>query len=107
MSLSDRLAAAARARGEVVAVRRVDTDTMAPPAPEPEPVLDRRRLLAGPSKTVTAVAANPLAPPDGVCPTCGRTGEIGLVDLPGRTADWTCVACGTLWQVALPPAPES
>ena len=101
MTLSDRLAAAAKARGEVVAVRRQPVE----PAIEPEPVVaepvERRRIVVAATKPATAVEPELGAAPDSVCPTCGRTGELGVIDLPGRTADWTCTACGTLWQVTL------
>lgn len=51
---------------------------------------------------VVAVEPDPSADPDAVCPTCGRTGEVGLVDLGRQTTDWSCDACGTLWRVASP-----
>ena len=100
-TLSDRLAAAARARGEVVAVRKPAVDEVElEPVREPEPV-DPRRIVVAATKPATAVTPDRRAAPDSVCPTCGRTGDHGVVDLPGRTADWTCDACGTMWQVGL------
>ena len=101
MTLSDRLAAAAKARGEVVAVRRPPVEPERAPAPVDEPPVDRRRIVVAATKPATAVAPELGAAPDSICPTCGRTGELGVIDLPGRTADWTCTACGTLWQVGL------
>jgi hypothetical protein len=99
VTLSDRLAAAARARGEIIVVRRpVVEDVPAPAAEEP---VDRRRIIAAATHPATAIDPDLGAAPDSICPTCGRTGELGLVDLPGRTADWTCGACGTMWQVGL------
>ena len=101
MTLSDRLAAAAKARGEVVAVRRRPAEPERPPIPVDEPPVDRRRIVVAATKPATAVDPELGAAPDSICPTCGRTGELGVIDLPGRTADWTCTACGTLWQVGL------
>ena len=101
MTLSDRLAAAAKARGEVVAVRTkpVEAEAVAPPVEEE--VVERRRVVVAATHPATAVEPELGAAPDSICPTCGRTGELGVIDLPGRTADWTCTACGTLWQVGL------
>jgi hypothetical protein len=100
-TLSDRLAAAARARGEVVAVRRAPVEEVAlEPVPEPEPA-DPRRIVVAATTPATAVTPDRRAAPDAICPTCGRTGDLGVIDLPGRTADWTCNACGTMWQVGL------
>ena len=101
MTLSDRLAAAAKARGEVVAVRKKPVEPpVAAPAAE-EVAADRRRIVAAATQPAAAVEPELGAAPDSICPTCGRTGELGVIDLPGRTADWTCTACGTLWQVGL------
>lgn len=111
MSLSDRLARAAaeRARAQeagttVEQIRRqqpIETSLL-PPAPVPAPTI----IIAG-STTLVAVDPDPHADPRSVCPTCGRTGELGLVDLPGRTSDWSCMACGTMWRLKLPPQPDS
>ena len=101
MTLSDRLAAAAKARGEVVAVRRRPAEPEAAPAPVEEAPIERRRIVVAATKPATTVDPELGAAPDSICPTCGRTGELGVIDLPGRTADWTCTACGTLWQVGL------
>ena len=70
------------------------------PVREPEPA-DPRRIVVAATKPTTAVTPDRRATPESICPTCGRTGELGVVDLPGRTADWTCRACGTMWQVGL------
>ena len=100
-ALSDRLAAAARARGEVVAVRKpVVDEAELQPVREPEPV-DPRRIVVAATKPAIAVTPEPGAATESICPTCGRTGDLSVVDLPGRTADWTCTACATMWQVGL------
>jgi hypothetical protein len=95
MSLSERLAAAARARGEHVEIpaRR--------PEPEPEPV-ERRLLIMGATQPVTAVDPDPAADPDSVCPVCGRTGDLAVVDLARRTTDYCCGTCNAMWRVAMP-----
>jgi hypothetical protein len=109
MSLSERLAMAAAERAKAReagtsvealrqsgGLRREEAATALPLAP----VI----IIAG-STTVAAVEPDPAADPRSVCPTCGRTGEIGIVDLPGRTADWACDACGTMWRLPLPDPP--
>ena len=105
MSLSDRLDAAARARDG-----RPDVLAPAPPArPAPfatdhaPPII---RIVGGATRTVDVIHPDPDAPVGSVCPTCGRGGELGVIDLPYRTADWSCTACGTLWQVKLPPSAD-
>lgn len=55
---------------------------------------------------VAAVEPDPEAEPASVCPTCGRVGELGVLDVHRRHADWTCIACGTMWRVSLPAAPR-
>jgi hypothetical protein len=104
MSLSDRLHAAARAReGRPEPAPRIQQATTVTIVEEPV----RVKIIATASRTVQVTDPDPSAAPDAVCPTCGRTGELGVVDLPYRTADWSCVSCGTLWQVTLPqPAEE-
>ena len=120
MSLSERLAAAAKARdaGTGLAMPPVATDSA--PAPGSTVVAQARPARPGPSASSVATVARPgpriIAPastpvdvvtpdpdasPTSICPTCGRTGELGMVDLPGQTADWSCLSCGTLWQVSL------
>jgi hypothetical protein len=100
MSLTERLAAAARERGEAAPLPP-------PPPPEPEPPepVDVRSVIVGPSQPVTAVEPGPDADPEAVCPTCGRTGTIAIVDLARRATDWACDGCATMWRVAM-PVPE-
>lgn len=104
MNLTDRLAAAARARGETARARPVTTE--ADTAADPDvaaPVDDTRvQIVMGASTPVAAVPPDPAAAPDAVCPTCGRTGEIGIVDMARRTADWSCAGCGTMWRIRMP-----
>lgn len=116
MSLSDRLAAAARQRADGPAAATTSgtatsgtTLVDAPPAdaaqePGAAPA-PRRRIVSGPMRRTSAVEPDLAANPDSLCPTCARKGELGVVDLPGRTADWSCMACGTLWQTRLPDPP--
>jgi hypothetical protein len=95
MTLSERLAAAERARAgfssddPAVAVSGTTTD-----APRADVT-----ILLSPQHTVGAVTPDPGVPRHAVCPTCGRTGELGLVDLARRTGDWACETCGTLWRI--------
>lgn len=99
MSLSDRLAAAARERGNLDGER---TAIAVEPTPDPP----RVQVILSASRPATAVEPDPNAAPDAICPTCGRTGVLGVVDLPRRTADWACDHCGSMWRVMLPaPAP--
>jgi hypothetical protein len=114
MSLSDRLAAAAEARAraeeagttvqhlEVLAVLAPETFGLADP---PVATTPRTILITG-SDLVPPVSPDPGADPHAICPTCNRTGDIGVVDLPGRTSDWSCGACGTMWRVNLEKAPS-
>lgn len=81
-------------------VRRPVVEDVPPTAADEVPP-DRRRIIAAATHPAAAIEPDLGAAPDSICPTCGRTGELGLVDLPGRTADWTCGACGTMWQVGL------
>jgi hypothetical protein len=106
MSLSDRLAAAARAREERIGSGAVPAaGRPGEPAPSPASVATvvraGQRIIAPASTPVDVVTPDPVAAPTSICPTCGRTGELGMVDLPGQTADWSCLSCGTLWQVSL------
>jgi hypothetical protein len=57
-------------------------------------------LITG-SDLVPHVTPDPLADPNTICPTCGHTGDLGVVDLPGRTSDYSCATCGTMWRVNL------
>jgi hypothetical protein len=95
MSLSERLADAARQRA-------------GGPAADPGTLLARRRqttreltVVLGAHIPVAAVEPDPEAEADSICPSCGRTGQLGILDLGRQTSDWTCVACGTLWRVAV------
>ena len=101
MTLSDRLAQAAREREGLPRVPV--TDLLAPPKTGPERELS---VVLGAHIPVATVDPDPAADPDAVCPTCGRTGELGIVDLGRQTTDWTCVACGTLWRITLPVPPQ-
>lgn len=103
MTLSDRLADAARRRAGLPVAGDVDPGSLLarPVGPEREVI-----VVLGAHVPVAAVDPDPQADVDAVCPTCGRTGELGVVDLARRTSDWSCVACGTLWRVTL-PAPEA
>lgn len=116
MTLSERLAAAARERQTAAEVRGAPAVRQAPEASEPVAAhraqaegatgvatipRDGQRIIAPASTPVDVVVPDRAAAPTAICPTCGRTGELGMVDLPGRTADWSCLACGTLWQVSL------
>ena len=113
MSLSDRLAMAAQERARaaeagtsVEDLRRMQ-GAFRPAAPDPvASKADARILIAG-STTVGTVAPDPRADPRSICPTCGRTGAVGMVDLPGRTSDWACDSCGTMWRLPLPEAPAT
>jgi len=97
MTLSDRLAAAAKAReaeepAQAGGSARSGTSTA---------TAERVQVILAASQPVVAVKPDPAAAPDAVCPTCGRTGELGLVDLARRTADWSCESCGTMWRARL------
>ena len=96
MSLSDRLAQAARQRE---GVPTVDPRSLLRPSP-----LARRELtvVLDAHIPVAAVEPDPDADASSVCPTCGRTGELGIVDLHRHTSDWSCLACGTMWRVETP-----
>jgi hypothetical protein len=108
MSLSDRLALAAAERAQakqagtsVEDLRRrqafMQPETVAPP-----PLPSAPNIIIAGSTTVAAVEPDLAADPRAICPTCSRTGSLGIVDLPGRTADWACDACGTMWRLPLP-----
>ena len=96
MSLSDRLALAARERQGLPTVEA--GPVLAPPR-KPERQV---RIILSANIPVAAVDPDPRADADAVCPTCGRTGELGMIDLGRGTSDWSCVACGTLWQATMP-----
>lgn len=96
MSLSDRLARAARQREGLPVV---DPGSLLAPPRQP---LRELTIILGAHVPVAAVEPDPDADADSVCPTCGRTGELGIVDLGRQTTDWSCMACGTLWRVTLP-----
>lgn len=113
MSLSDRLAAAAeaRARAEQAGTTVEVLQALAPPGTtpfglaEPPPPPDRKILITG-HDAVGPVTPDPTADPASICPICGRTGDLGVVDLPGRTSDYSCASCGTMWRITLDsPAP--
>lgn len=112
MSLSDRLAAAAEARERAeqagttveqlqgLGFSTIDLFTLAdPPTPAPHTVLIKGSDLISPG------SPDPAADPNSICPTCNRTGHLGVVDLPGRTSDYSCAICGTMWRVSLAEAP--
>ena len=111
MSLSDRLAAAAEARARAeqagTTVQQLEAlEVLAPAAfglAEPATAAPRTILITG-SDLVPPVPPDPSADPNTVCPTCNRTGEVGVVDLPGRTSDYSCSTCGTMWRVTLAQA---
>lgn len=95
MSLSDRLARAARER---------DGGRTEPSAQRRSPAADehQRTIILEAHIPAAAVEPDPAADPNAVCPTCGRTGELGIVDLARQTTDWSCLVCGTLWRVRQP-----
>jgi hypothetical protein len=108
MSLSDRLAMAAAERAQakqagtsVEDLRRRQAFLQEPASTAPVAPQAPNIIISG-STTVAAVEPDLAADPRSVCPTCSRTGTLGIVDLPGRTADWGCDACGTMWRVPLP-----
>jgi len=111
MSLSDRLAHAAAERAQaqqagttVEDLRLRQAFLQEPGSVLPPTPLTPNIIIAG-STTVAAVDPDLAADPRSICPTCSRTGTLGIVDLPGRTADWACDACGTMWRVPLPEQP--
>jgi ribosomal protein L37AE/L43A len=98
MSLTERLAAAAKARGV----------SPAPPLASPAAHTSRTTAPGGrihivmrPTTPVAAVEPDPSVAADAICPTCSRTGTIGTIDLARRTADWACEGCGTSWRIGL------
>lgn len=94
MSLSDRLASAARQREGVV-----DFETMLAPVK----TTDREvSIILSAYIPVATVEPDPTAEPDSICPTCNRTGELGVIDLHRHTSDWSCMACGAMWRVTVP-----
>jgi hypothetical protein len=95
MTLSERLARAARQREGVQA--STSSSRLAPPR---QGLGRDKTVIVGAHVPVAAVEPDPSANADAVCPTCGRTGEVGLVDLGRQTTDWSCTACRTLWRVA-------
>jgi len=95
MSLSDRLADAARQRA---GIPTVDPGSLL--AEPRRPVRDLTVIL-GAHIPVATVEPDPEADADSVCPSCGRTGELGILDLGRQTTDWSCVACGTLWRISM------
>jgi hypothetical protein len=108
MSLSDRLAAAAeaRARAEQAGTTVENLEMLDVLAPMPfAPTAAPQTVLITGSDLVPRETPDPNADPNSICPTCSRTGDVGLVDLPGRTSDWSCGACGTMWRVTLEQAP--
>jgi len=99
MTLSERLARAARQR-EGAAAPGPASSHLAPPRRAGR----EKAVVVGAHIPVVAVEPDPAADPDAVCPTCGRTGVVGLVDLGRQTTDWSCAACGTLWRITAPGA---
>lgn len=102
MSLSDRLAQAARLRengGREPAPE--NWLAAAPPAESSRGPVMTIVLPAEMGLRVVAAEPDPSAEPGSVCPTCCRTGVLSLLDLPGCTAHWACDACGTMWRVDL------
>jgi hypothetical protein len=100
MSLSERLAAAAKDR---TSANEAEWGLKSPPsAPARE-----LTIILGAHVPVSAVEPDPEADPDAICPTCGRTGELGVVDLHRRTSDWSCDVCGAMWRLVMPPHPSS
>lgn len=98
MSLSDRLADAAKQRhGGATALRA------APSRTESATSTTAVQVILAPSKPAVAVDPDPAVPASAVCPTCGRTGEPGTVDLARRTTDWSCDACSSMWRSHMPP----
>jgi hypothetical protein len=105
MTLSDRLAAAAKERsnGTTGATDVANRGVKSPSAIQGRDLT----IVIGAHVPISAVEPDPAAEPDAVCPTCGRTGELGVVDLHRRTSDWTCSSCGTMWRLTMPPNPSS
>jgi hypothetical protein len=99
MTLSERLAAAERARSGA-ANEEARAPVSGPTTSGPEVLPSDMTVLLAPQNTVAAVTPDPAVPRHAVCPTCGRTGELGLVDLARRTGDWSCDTCGTLWRIS-------
>jgi hypothetical protein len=109
MTLSERLASAAaeRARAKALgtSVEQLRLrEASFPPAFETSAEVPQPRILISGSTALASVEPDPLADPRSICPTCGRTGDVGVVDLPGRTSDWSCSTCGTMWRIPLPAA---
>jgi len=95
MSLSDRLARAAQEREGA--------------APNPASLLNQPTsagrevsIILDAHIPVVAVEPDQSADLNAICPTCSRTGELGIVDLARQTTDWSCLVCGTLWRVRQP-----
>lgn len=111
MSLSDRLAAAAAARARAeeagTTVEQLEALQLLAPAafglPDGPVAVPRTILITG-SDLVPPVPPDANADPNAICPTCNRTGDLGVVDLPGRTSDYSCSTCGTMWRVTLEQA---
>lgn len=101
MSLSDRLHEAARQRAGLSAAH--DGPLLAPPRVTAREVT----VILGAHMPVATVDPDPDAEADAVCPSCGRTGELGILDLARQTTDWSCVACGTLWRITMPVTPPA
>ena len=100
MTLSERLAAAERARTAPLAEEQQGAVITGPAREAREATPSDVTVLLAPQHPVAAVTPDPTVPAHAVCPTCGRTGELGLVDLARRTGDWSCETCGTLWRIS-------
>jgi hypothetical protein len=98
MSLSDRLHEAARQRAGL------PTSDAGPMLAEPPVARRELTVILGAHIPVATVEPDPEADADAVCPSCGRTGELGILDLGRQTTDWSCIACGTLWRITTPVA---
>jgi hypothetical protein len=96
MTLSDRLAAAARVRDAVATGQPEPAAPVAPPTPADLGI--EVTIVLPPEGPVAAVPIDLAAAPGSLCPTCARPGQLSLVDLPRQTTDWQCIACGTLWR---------
>src|SRR5262249_10461283 len=107
MNLSDRLAAAARVRGEEPEMHAATTvgGRLAQGATALASI--EISIMLPPDGPVSMIARDPDATPGSLCPTCTRPGELGLVDLHRHPTDYQCTTCGTMWRAldTTPPPP--